>query len=493
MRAELTRARAGGARSGRIAGLNVAQYAASDATELTRLLRARETSADEVRAAALQAIEQVDPQLNAVVHGPYEDAAAADGPLSGVPFAVKDTLWENGRPCEFGSRLLEGLHATLDATLAARFREAGLVSVVRTATPEFAFNLDTSPAVHGVTRNPWATDRSAGGSSGGSAALVAAGAVPMAHGNDGGGSIRIPAAWCGLVGLKPSRGRVPMGPLIGEVPGGIAHEFAVTRTVRDAAVLLDAVCGPSAGDRYYVARPERPFADQVATDPGPLKVAMHVESYWGRPTEPEQRNAVEAAARKLEELGHSVEYASPSVDARALRKAHLVLWPWLLANTAHGFGALTARDSTEETVEAASLACIRQGDTLTARDVAVAFAIQNAISRAWGGFLEDYDLFLCPTTPAGPPEAGTPAQDDAKYTTAESWIDEVFDRIPFTPIANTTGQPSMSMPLAMDADGLPIGVMLTAQTLREDLLLQVAAQLEEAMPWRGRQPAVTAG
>jgi amidase len=478
---------------GESARLNVADYVACDATELTRLLRAGEASADEVRAAALHAIEQVEPRLNAVVHGPYEDAAAADGPLSGVPFAVKDTLWENGRPCEFGSRLLEGLHATLDATLAARFRSAGLVSVARTATPEFAFNLDTSPVINGITRNPWATDRSAGGSSGGSAALVAAGAVPMAHGNDGGGSIRIPAAWCGLVGLKPSRGRVPMGPLIGEVPGGIAHEFAVTRTVRDAALLLDAVCGPSAGDRYYVARPERPYADQVAADPGSLKVAMHVESYWGRPTEPERRDAVEAAGRKLEELGHTVEYASPSVDARALRRAHLVLWPWLLANTAHGFGALTGREPTEETVEAASLACIRQGDTLTARDVAVAFAIQNAISRAWGAFLEDYDLFLCPTTPAGPPQAGSPAQDDPKYTTAESWIDEVFERIPFTPIANTTGQPSISLPLGTDGEGLPIGVMLTAQTLREDLLLRVAAGLEEAMPWSGRKPAVSAG
>jgi len=221
--------------------VNVAEYAACDATELSRLLLAREIGAEEVREAALRAIEQVNPKLNAVVRGPFEDAGVAEGPFSGVPFAVKDTLSEAGRPFEFGSRLLEGNVARLDSTLAERFRESGLVSLVRTATPEFACNLDTSPVVNGSTRNPWALDRSPGGSSGGSAALVAARAVPMAHGTDGAGSIRLPAGWCGLVGLKPSRGRVPMGPMIGEVPGGLAHHFALTRSVRDAARLLDAV------------------------------------------------------------------------------------------------------------------------------------------------------------------------------------------------------------------------------------------------------------
>src|SRR4051794_2336008 len=203
--------------------MNVAEYAACDATELSQSLASGELGAVEVREAALRAIEQVDPELNAVVHGPFEDAPATDGPFGGVPFAVKDTLFEKGRPCEFGSRLLNGVVAPVSATLAERFGEAGLVSLARSATPEFAFNIDTSPVANGSTRNPWSPDRGPGGSSGGAAALVASRAVPMAHANDGGGSIRIPAAWCGLVGLKPSRGRVPAGPLIGEAPGGVAH------------------------------------------------------------------------------------------------------------------------------------------------------------------------------------------------------------------------------------------------------------------------------
>jgi amidase len=251
--------------------VNVAVYAACDVTELSRLLATGEVSAQEVRGAALRAIEQVNRQLNAVVHGPFEDAQGEDGALGGVPFAVKDTLFEAGRPCQEGSRLLEGLIAPVDAELAGRFRRAGLVSLVGTATSEFRFSPDTSPVVNGSTRNPWALDRSAGGSSGGSAALEASRPLPAAHANDGAGSIRLPAGWCGLVGLKPSRGRVPVGPLIGEAPGGIAHEFALVRTVRDAALLLDAVSGPAPGDRYFVASPARPFVDAVEGDPGRLR------------------------------------------------------------------------------------------------------------------------------------------------------------------------------------------------------------------------------
>lgn len=356
--------------------------------------------------------------------------------------------------------------------------------------PEFAGNLDTSPVVNGSTRR--APGRSPGGSSGGSAALVASRALPVAHGNDGAGSIRLPAGWCGLVGLKPSRGRVPAGPLIGELPGGLAHEFGLVRTVRDAALLLDAVCGPAPGDRYFVAGPVRPFVEALDADPGRLRVAIHTDPYWGRPTEPEIRAAVEAVGRQLEELGHSVEMASAPVDAAALRTAHLALWPWLLVITA-GLGALVGREASEANVETASLACIRHGMGLTASDIWRAFGIQNGVSRAWGAFLDDYDLFVCPTSPAGPPDVGYPPQNDANYATAEAWIDEAFELIPFTPIANTTGQPSVSLPLGVAGDGLPIGAMLTAQALREGLLLSVAAQLEEAMPWAGRTPEVVAG
>ncbi len=472
--------------------MDVSDYAACDATALAELIAARQVSAAEVRQAALQAIEQVEPELNAVVSGPFEDATAGEGPFAGVPFGVKDTLWERGRPYDFGSRLLEGQIAALDSTIAVRFRAAGLLSLVRTATPEFGGNFDTAPVLRGPTRNPWDPTRSPGGSSGGSAALVAARALPIAHGNDGAGSIRVPAAWCGLVGLKPSRGRTPIGPLVGEAPGGLPHEFALSRTVRDAAGLLDAVCGPAPGDHYYVTRPARPLATRLGEDPCRLRIAMHTRSYWGHETGGEQREAVERVARCLEGLGHSVEEEPPPVDAEAFRALHLVVWPWLIATIATALAAMAGRVASAESVETATLACIRRARKTGALDISTAESIRNAESRQLGAFLDRFDLLLSPTTPSGPPLAGVPAHDDAAYADVERWIDDFYAVSPYTPIANSTGQPSISLPLGATEDGLPAGVMLTAQTLREDVLLQVAAQLEHAMPWIDRRPKVSA-
>src|SRR3954465_484930 len=248
------------------------EYAGHDAHGLRELVARRAVSTAEIEAAARSALEAANAQVNGLAAPLFAPALehANDGPLSGVPFLIKDFgPMAKDVPFFCGSRGVPGVRPDHDSDLMIRVRAAGLVTLGLTTAPEVGVSLSTEPLRTGPTRNPWNPERSVGGSSGGSAALVAAGAVPMAHGSDGAGSIRIPAAWCGLVGLKPSRGRVPRGPLIGEGPGGIAHEFAVTRTVRDAAVLLDAVCGPSAGDRYYVARPERPLANQVATAPGP--------------------------------------------------------------------------------------------------------------------------------------------------------------------------------------------------------------------------------
>src|SRR4051812_29557678 len=472
--------------------MDLTEYAGCDATQLRRLLAAGEVAADEVRDAALRAIDAVEPQLNAVVAGPYEDATGGDGPLSGVPFAVKDTLPEAGRPLGFGSRLLDGYVARRDATLAERFRAAGLVSLVRTATPEFAFNCDTAPVVHGPTRNPWDPDRSPGGSSGGSAALVASRALPMGHANDGGGSIRVPAAWCGLVGLKASRGRVPIGPAVGEAVGGFAHEFAVTRSVRDAALLLDAVNGPAAGDRYYIARPPAPVSGALERDTGRLRVAVHTRSYFGDQTTPEAASAVRAAAAILEGLGHHVEEDCPLVAEEALLECVTTVWSVDLAELAATFEHATGRPAGRAHVEAASWSCIRHGRELGALDLQDAARVVNSTARRWGAFLDDYDLFVCPTTPAAAAASGTPDQDDARMATARAWTGAVFSRSPFTAIANLTGQPAISLPLGETPDGLPLGVMLTAQTLREDVLLQVATQLERASPWDGRVPAIHA-
>jgi amidase len=474
--------------------VDLADYTACDGTELGRLLAAGALAPEEVREAALRAIAAVDPQLNAVISGPYEGAPEGlGGPLCGVPFAVKDTLPEAGRPLGFGSRLLEGYLAVRDATLAERFREAGLVSLVRTATPEFAFNTDTAPIVHGPTLNPWNLSRSPGGSSGGAAALVASGALPMAHGNDGGGSIRVPAAWCGLVGLKPSRGRVPLGPAVGEAVGGFAHEFALTRTIRDAAALLDAVNGPAPGDRYYVARPDRTYVESLTRPPRPVRVALCTGSLFGKPIDSHVRAAVEGVASTLEALGHHVEESFPRVDEERLRACLETVWAVDLAALASTFERICGREAGPHTVEAASWACIRHGREVGALELEAAAATVNSISRRWGRFLEEHDLFVCATTHQAAPASGVPDQAGERFSTAARWIDAVFGPSPFTPIANLTGQPSISLPLGEAPDGMPIGVMLTAQTLHEDLLLQVSAALEEATPWRQRRPAVHAG
>jgi amidase len=474
--------------------VDLGDYSGCDGTELRRLLAARQLDVAEVHEAAVRAIEAVEPQLNAVVSGPYETTAGAcDGPLAGIPLAVKDTLPEAGRPLGFGSRMLDGNVARRDATLAERFRAAGLVSLVRTATPEFAFNTDTAPVVHGPTLNPWNLRRGPGGSSGGSAALVASRALPMAHANDGGGSIRIPAAWCGLVGLKPSRGRVPLGPAVGEAVGGFAHEFALTRTVRDAAALLDAVSGPAPGDRYYVARPQERYADSLAAELPPLRVAVHTTSFFGTPTEPQARAAVEAAAATLERLGHHVEEHCPVVAEEGLRACMEAIWSVDLANLAATFARIGGRAAGPGQVEGASWACIRRGREIGGLDLEAAASVMNSTTRRWGAFLDEHDLFLCPTAPTPAPPTGVPDQDDERIDSARAWIGEVFERIPFTPIANVTGQPSMSLPLGQSSDGMPLGVMLTAQTLREDLLLRVGGALEEAMPWMHRRPVVDAG
>jgi amidase len=474
--------------------MNLEEYTACDATELHRLMAAREVDPQEVREAALQAVEAVDSRLNAVVSGPYADArGAADGPLAGVPFAVKDTLPEAGRLLGFGTRLSDGYVARRDATLAERFRAAGLLSLVRTATPEFGFNIDTAPVVHGPTLNPWDLGHSPGGSSGGAAALVASGALPMAHANDGGGSIRIPAAWCGLVGLKPSRGRVPLGPAVGEAVSGFAHEFALTRTVRDAAALLDAIHGPAPGDRYYVARTSDTFTSALNRELPPLRVAVHTTSFFGASTEPEARTAVERTAATLAELGHHVEEACPPLDPDALGACLEVVWSVDLATLAATFTRHTGRAADPEAVEAASWACVRRGGEISALQLEASAAFVNSTSRRWGRFLDEWDLFLCPTTPTAAPATGTPDQDDDRIQTAEAWISEVFSLSPATPIANLTGQPAISLPLGESPAGMPLGVMLTAQTLREELLFNVASRLETLSPWSHRCPPIHAG
>lgn len=468
------------------------EYSAEDASSLADLIHSGQVSRQEVEAAARSAIAAVNPAINAVVGNLFDRPldAAGDGPFAGVPFLVKDLVAHAGGVThEMGSRLARGLAFPHDSVLMSRFRGAGLAILGRTNTPEMGCNATTEPIANGATRNPWDLSRSPGGSSGGSAALVAAGAVPFAHANDGGGSIRVPAASCGLVGLKPTRGRVAIGP-DGDCPiGGMGIEFAVSRTVRDSAALLDAVHGSAPGELFWLAPPARPYRDEIGSPVERLRVAWSVAPPNGVPVHAELIAAVEAVAKLLTEMGHSVRAEDPPVPREALTHA---VTTYFAAFAGHGLGQLSAalgRPLNLDTVEATTLALYHHAQRLTASDVMQADANRNAVNRTVGAWFEAVDLLVTPTNaePAWP--LGWMNADD-RTLDGPAWLERVFTKVPFTALFNLTGQPAISLPLAESSEGLPLGIQLVARYGREDLLLRVAAALEEAMPWRQRRPRI---
>ncbi|WP_412543558.1 amidase family protein [Longispora sp. K20-0274] len=466
------------------------EYARHDALGLRDLIRAGEVSAAEVEAAARAALESADARLNGLALPLFEPALAhaADGPLAGVPFLIKDGgPFAEGVPFFVGSRAVPGPRAHHDTDLMGRFRSAGLVTLGLTTVPEMLLSFATESARYGVTRNPWDPARGAGGSSGGAAALVAAGAVPLAHGNDGAGSLRVPASCCGLVGLKPSRGRVPVGPDAGEVLFGMSCEFGLTRTVRDAAALLDAVAGPAPGDRYAAPTPAGPYADEVGADPGRLRVAVTTAAWSGVAVDPEVAAATERVGRVLEGMGHHVEAAGPAVDWEAVMAAHA------LEGMASGAMMLMApRPPDPALMEAVSRRVLADTAAATALDLIAGLDAQNGVTRAVGAFLTGHDVLVTPTLGQLPAPHGTLRYDDPAHT-VRTWLDSVFAYGPFTGLFNITGHPAVSLPLGESAGGLPIGVQLVAGYGREDVLFRVAARLEEALPWRARRPQVHAG
>src|SRR3954447_23366087 len=404
-----------------------AEYAEQDGLGLKGLIDDGQVSSEEVRDAALSALEEVNPRLNALVGEPFDDVLYdSAGPLGGVPFLVKDLVCAlEGKPMEWGSRLMEGFVAPTDSFLMSRFKAAGLRTLGKTATPEMGFNANTAPRAHGITRNPWDTDRIPGGSSGGSGALVAARAVPIAHANDGGGSIRIPAACNGLVGLKPTRGRVPLGPVVDEALNGAAVELVVTRSVRDTAAVLDAVCGPAPGEKYFVARPARPYTEQLGADPGRLRIALRTQAFWGTETAPEVARVVEQVARELESLGHTVEEASPELDVDAFFGAQLARSAWFTAVSVLALAELSGREPAPDTLERGTLAALRHGAGLSALELTQAFAVQNTVTRAWGAFLDDFDLLLTPTLPVPALPVGSLDQDAESIQEPREWFDHL--------------------------------------------------------------------
>ncbi|AJT41063.1 amidase [Psychromicrobium lacuslunae] len=476
--------------------MNLDEYSALDGLALAELVRARQVTAAELSVLARDAAAQINPKINAVVELWEDDQAVlettAETTFSGVPFLLKDMATTlAGRQVEFGSRLAAGLTAQQDSALAVRFRRAGLNMIGRTTMPEFAASTTTESAKDGATANPWNLRHGVGGSSGGSAAAVAAGIVPLAHATDAAGSIRIPAAQNGLVGLKPSRGRTSHAPAA-ETMNGMAAQFAVSRTVRDSAALLDAVQGAAPGDPFVIAPPRRAYLDELGAEPVTLRIGLLVDPANGSKSSPQIAAAIDEVARTAERLGHSVEPFSLALGLswQAYVEAITVIWAAHAAPWIAGVAEATGRLIDESTVEPAMLALYRYGKSLTATDLVRAEEAVNLVSRSVAKHFERHHLILSPTLPQLAPELGEYNAGQSELD-GPAWIRHVLDEAPFTVAANLTGTPAISLPLAQDAaTGLPIAAQFWAAFGREDLLFNIAGQFEQGMPWQQRRPKV---
>jgi amidase len=475
--------------------MDVSEYAAHDATGLARLIRTGQVTPRELAHCAIEGVARVDGTLNAVVQA-FEDRAdalgfeyAPTGPFAGVPTMLKDLFHgEAGSECGNGSRLSEGWIVPADSEFPLRIRRSGLVNLGRTTTSEFGIMGTTETLAAGRTCTPWSAEHMAGGSSGGAAAAVGAGIVPVAAASDGGGSIRIPASACGVVGLKPSRGRVTWGPHIGEALIGWATHFMITRSVRDTATLLDALSGPLAGDPFDIAPPPGSYRGEVGAPVERLRVAWCADPWSGADPDPEVVAATESTAHLLERLGHDVEQARPPFDWPAFLQAMTDVWAADNAHTVDGFAAAIGRVPGPDTLEGATWAAVRYGRQVSAHRLLDAADIVNHAARRMGWFFGQYDLLLTPTL-------GTlPARLGVYDPSADIELDEVFgtwSRLEsFLPVFNATGQPAISLPLHVSGSGLPIGMHLVTAFGGESLLLRVAAALEEALPWADRRPPI---
>jgi amidase len=468
-----------------------------DATAQADLVRRGQVSPKELVEAAIARITAVNPKLDAVIRTRFdaarqeaEDDQLPDGPFRGVPMLFKDLgCTVEGEVTAFGLGPLRELAIPVTSYLAAQFRSAGFIALGRTNVPELGTTVTTEPRSFPPARNPWNRGHSTGGSSGGSAAAVASGMVAVAHANDGGGSIRIPASECGLVGLKPTRGRVSQGPVTGEAWAGSTIDGAVTRTVRDAAGILDVISNPMPGDPYYAPPLPRPLVQEVGADPGRLRIGfLDRTGVPGYLDDPECRAAVASAASLLESLGHHVEQSAPAAmfEPEIARHFNIIIAADTEA-TMQAFEMLLGRRIGEDEIESRNVAYRRAGRQLSAADYLQSRAWLGMWARRMADWWNSHDLLLTPTLGAPPPELGwfTAAGPEEEGSRIASFI-------PYTPQFNMTGQPAVSLPLHWTPGDLPVGVQLVAAYGREDLLVRVASQLEQAAPWSHRRPAVHA-
>jgi amidase len=469
-----------------------------DATAQAELVRARRITPLELVDAAIARIERLNPTLNAVIHEHFERArreargTLPDGPLRGVPFLLKDLGggYAKGDPLYWGTRFLRDAdyRAPTSAYLVDKFRRAGLVIVGRTNVPELGAWATTEPASFGPCRNPWNPAYTSGGSSGGAAVAVASGMVPVAHASDGGGSIRNPASQCGVVGLKPTRGRISLGPAIGEFWNGMAIEFAVSRSVRDTAVLLDAVEGPMPGDPYGAVPPERPYVQELGRPAGRLQVGVLAQRE-GVLVHPDCVEAAERAARALADLGHTVNASHPpEIASGEIDRAAIAVVASNQARDVERFGEILGRELGPDDMDSDNWAITMLGrEVSAARYLGAIEQFHHFQRRVAAWWADGHDLLLTPTITAPPPRLGDLVPDPA--TPLDAWT-RTGQLLGFTLPFNVTGQPAISLPLHWNAAGLPIGVQLVAAFGREDVLIRVAAQLEAALPWQDRWPGV---
>ena len=488
-------------------------YGNHDGVGLAELIRSRQVSPGEVIEAAIARIEQINPQLNAVVRPLFDKARSQVGagvgeaPLAGVPFLIKDLLAQmDGVPTGNGNRLWATRNAAGDSELVRRWRSAGLVITGKTNTPEFGLTPYTEPGANGATRNPWDRTRTPGGSSGGSGAAVASGMVPIASGGDGGGSIRIPASACGVFGMKPTRGRTPAGPFIGEAWSGFAVEHVLTRSVRDSAAVLDATHGPDRGSPHPLPVQHGTFLSASQREPGKLKIAVSREPMLGKAVAPEVVAAFNDTVTLLADLGHEVIEAAPPVERDAFSMAFLTaLAGELRADiefTAKTFGVRIRPGD----YDASTFGMGLLGQGFTAADLISAHRYLTLSARSILGFFEDVDVLMTPVLSSLPVKIGAlqPSAIEKKLLTvlgyvgggrllkklgiAEQLAAQTFEFIPWTPIFNVTGQPAMSVPIGWSPEGLPIGMQFVGRFADEGTLFSLAGQLEQARPWKDKRP-----
>ena len=467
-----------------------------DAVGQAEAVGRKEVSAAELIEAAITRIERINPQVNAVVIKTYERArtVAADpveGPFSGVPFLLKDIACEEeGVPLRAASTFGGDYVPTADNELVRRYRAAGLIFLGHTNAPELGIGPTTEPRLYGPARNPWDLDRSTGGSSGGAAAAVATGMVAAAHGNDAGGSIRIPAACCGLFGMKPTRARNPVAPHVGDIIVGSAADHVLSRSVRDSAALLDVTAGPTLGDPYWAPPMARPYAEEVGADPRRLRIAFSTRSPIGTPIDPDCVAATRETAKLLESMGHIVEEADPALDGEAFWRAFTAVIAagvgWALA----GLERRVGREATPDDLEPFVWGFTRRAREQTAPQFLLALQDMQRHSREMAAFFVEHDVWLTPTLGSPAVPLGTFSLQQGGDAMAMRRQMNVF--APFTWMSNASGQPAMSVPAGWNAAGLPLANHFVGRFGDEATLFRLAAQIEAARPWTGRKPPVSA-